>query len=126
MRTYATEEAFCAAACSNPTAAAATRSFQPNWLETYDPFDTPGRAAGRGRGGQPATAPVPGEASLLFLRITSWLSLLREGERMAPGKGARVLARTLTLLGSRKRDATRRAAGAAVRAAADTLLTHHF
>lgn len=110
--------------------------FSPAWLEVRDPFDTqavdavPARPAGVGRRGAPAVAAVPavpaqpGPTELKCLHLTSWLSIIAEGERQVSGQGFRLLSRTVSLLSHRSRNEIRRDANSDLRTVAATLSTY--
>lgn len=112
---------------------AAALRFSPTWLETYEPFNIAAIPAGAGapaRRGNPAVPPAPavpaqpGPASLKFLHLTSWASVLTEGTRLVTGQESRVLARTVVLLSHRCRNATRRDMESDVQSVAGTLSTY--
>lgn len=130
---YSTEAELFDAIQGNPLINKQQLAFSPGWVATLDPFDTPGQAvagAAHGRRGaavaQAAAAnpPVAGPDSLKFLQLTSWEAILRESQAQVPGQGPRVLARIITLLSHRSRDATRRDAASDIQAAAATLTTY--
>lgn len=111
-------------------------AFQPSWVVRTDPFDTPAQPAqpavrGRGRQAaqnaeaqnevaqdQPARA---GPTELKFLQLTTWASILTEGAKQGEEQGPRALGRSVALLASRARDATRRDPASDIQAIALTL-----
>lgn len=105
-------------------------------IEATEPFDqaavaaVPAIPAGQGRRGAPAVPAVagrpaqPGPVELKGIQLTTWLSVLDEGQAQLPGEQARLLARAFVLLSHRSRDATRRDENSEVRTVANTLTTY--
>lgn len=111
----------------------AVLQFDPSWLSPLDPFDVvatpavPARAASRGVAAVaavPAAPASPGPASLKFLHLATWASLLSEGTRLLQGQESRVLARAVVLLSHRRRNDTRHDTSSDIQSVANTLATY--
>ncbi|KAL3913062.1 MAG: hypothetical protein SGPRY_008117 [Prymnesium sp.] len=101
--------------------------FDVSWVRHRDPFDTPAVAAvaaSRGRAAVAAAPAVQGPAELRFLYLTSWGTVINEGDRRQAGKGKQLLARIFCLLSHRSRADTRSNANSDIRAIADTLTVY--
>lgn len=131
--TYESEAEFVNAVQGSPLVNKAALLFSPTWIELSDPFDSPavaGTAAAAARRSAPAARAVPaaparpGPVELKFLQLTTWASVLSEASRLLHSQESRALARTVSLLSHRMRDAARRDDTSELRSVSSTLATY--